>query len=197
MVGNTANFPLNFTTYNLGVDSTVTYDNTGAQTISPRAYGNLIFAGSGTKTITNASTSVAGTLSIAPTAGASNSINAGLTINVGSLKLGGLGRINGTWGGNTSGANYTNTTYFAATTGKLNVANDTRIAPTVTTWPTATAITYGQALSSSTLSGAARPLARLRLLTRVSFRRPMGFTLPRCVTHPPIQRSITLALRTM
>jgi hypothetical protein len=157
ILGGTANFPLNYTTYSLGATSMVTYDNNGNQTVSPRSYGNLTFSGSGAKSITNSAMSVAGNLSIAPTGSATANISAGLTNNVGSLTLGGLGRAAGLWGGNTSGGNFTNTTYFAATTGKLNVATDTRVAPVVTTWPTASAIAYGSALSSSTLSGGSAP----------------------------------------
>ena len=82
----------------------------------------------------------------------------GLNIGVGTLTLGGLGRINGTWGSTTAtSAAYHDNTYFAATTGYLTVTTDKRTTPTVTTPPTATGITYGQTLSASTLSGGSAP----------------------------------------
>ncbi len=130
---------------------TVNY-NGAAQNVKTAAYNNLIFSGTGAKTMP-AGTSVTGNLSIAPTGSATANIAAGQNLSVGSLTLGGLGRINGTWGGTGSGATNINTTYFAATTGRLTVGTDTRVAASVTTWPTATGITSGQSLASSTLSG--------------------------------------------
>ncbi len=107
-------------------------------------------------TITNSSTtgvtidkafSISGTFSI-PSGLATMS----QSITAANLSLGGLGTANGTWGFTGSGATFINTTYFAST-GIVTVTNDTRATPTLTTAPTATAITYGQTLASSTLSG--------------------------------------------
>ncbi len=134
---------------------TVNYNASGAQTAAAVTYSNLVFSGSGVKSMTNATLSVSGNLSIAPTGTATNSVGTGLNISVGSLTLGGLGTINGTWGSASSSATYKSSTYFAATTGYLTVSRDTRTAPLISTSPTATAITYGQALSASTLSGGA------------------------------------------
>ncbi|MEI6393764.1 MAG: YDG domain-containing protein [Verrucomicrobiota bacterium] len=156
LVGGSANFPTTYSTFTLGATSTVNYDYAGNQTVSARAYaGNVIFSGSGVKTIATG-TSVTGNLSIAPSGAATALVGNGLTINVGSLTLGGLGRINGTWG-STSGscpATYKNITYFGTTaTGVLSVTTDLRTAATVTTSPTGATITYGQTLGSSALSG--------------------------------------------
>ena len=52
----------------------------------------------------------------------------------------------------------TDTTNYNAVTGSVNVAV-ARVTPTVTTWPTASAITYGQTLASSALSGGSSPVA--------------------------------------
>ncbi len=100
------------------------------QTVKPTTYNNLTLSGSGAKSM-GSGTSVTGNLSIAATGNATVSVGSGLTISVGSLTLGGLGRINGTWGSTISTATHTNNTYFAATTGILNVSTDTRITPTL------------------------------------------------------------------
>ena len=103
------------------VGNTVNYTGTGtSQAVKATTYANLIFSGAGTKTMATG-TVVNGNLSIRPTGTATASIGALLTLNVGRLVLGGTTQVSGTWGGTTSGATYINTTYFAATTGKLNV----------------------------------------------------------------------------
>ena len=93
----------------------------GAQTVFATAYDQLVLRGSGVKSIL-AGTSVATNLSVAPAGTASASIAAGQTIPTGSLLLGGTLQVSGTWGGTGSGAAHVNPTYFAATTGKLNVS---------------------------------------------------------------------------
>ena len=116
----------------IGNPSTVNYSGTGNQNIfNGFAYNNLILSGGGIKSIVTG-TSVEDNLSIAPTDSATASVAAGQTIIVGSLKLGGLGTINETWGSSSSTANYKNNTYFAATTGKVDAGSDTRQTPTVT-----------------------------------------------------------------
>ena len=132
--------------------NTVNYSGAGAQTVKATTYNNLTLSGSGAKSMATG-TSANGILSIAPSGTATASVGAGLNLSVNSLTLGGLGRVNGTWGGTGSGATYINTAYFAATTGYLTVATDTRTTPTVSIWPTASGITYGQALSASALTG--------------------------------------------
>jgi len=105
--------------------STVNYTG-GTQTIANVAYNNLIFSGTLVKTIPSG-TSVSGNLNIRPggTGSATASIASGQTISVGSLTLDGNGAANGTWGSTTSTATYQNNTYFAATTGLLNVSTST------------------------------------------------------------------------
>jgi hypothetical protein len=136
-----------------GLSATVVYSRSGAQTVRAVQYKNLTLSGSGAKSMATG-TSVTGTLSIAPIGTATASVGAGLNLSVDRLTLGDLGRINGTWGSTSaSAATYQNNAYFAATTGYLTVTADTRLTPTITTSPTASGITYGQALSASALSG--------------------------------------------
>lgn len=125
----------------------VEWNAAGAQTTAAVAYNNLIFSGNGAKSIATG-TSVTGNLSIS---GASASIGAGLNISVGSLTLGGLKKINGTWGSTTSSATHKDNTYFAATTGYLTVTNDTRPTPTFSGLTPSQSICYGTATIS--LSG--------------------------------------------
>ncbi|MDD4902684.1 MAG: hypothetical protein PHE24_06135, partial [Patescibacteria group bacterium] len=98
---------------------TVEYNAVGAQTVGNFTYNNLILSGSGAKSIVTGTT-VGNNLSISGTAIAS--IGTGLNINVNSLTLGGANKFSGTWGSTTSNAAHKDNTYFAATTGKLNVA---------------------------------------------------------------------------
>ncbi len=109
---------------------TIEYNSAGAQTVPPLAYDNLIFSGSGAKSM-SAGTSISGNLSIAPTGSATASIGAGLNLSVGTLTLGGLGRISGIWGSTSSTATFQNNTYFSATTGRITVSTDTLITPTL------------------------------------------------------------------
>jgi hypothetical protein len=101
--------------------NTVNY-NGAAQTVKATAYNDLIFSGSGAKSMTSG-TSVADNLSIAPAGGgATASIGGGLNLSANTLTLGGTQQAAGTWGGTGSGAANINPTYFAATTGILTVA---------------------------------------------------------------------------
>ena len=137
---------------------TVNYSAAGNQTLAVIAYNNLTLSGSGVKTIGTAAsgTLTSGNLSIAPSGSATASVT-NTNISVGSLTLGGLGTVSGTWGAvaATSATNKTNTFFTTGSTGNVSVGSDTRITPTITIAPTATAITYGQTLASSTLSGGA------------------------------------------
>jgi len=106
--------------------STVTYNGAVAQAIGDFTYRNLILSGSGVKsTANNTNTSVSGNLSIAPTGTASLSIYAGRNVNAGTLSLGGVGQVNGTWDSTSSAAIHTNNTYFAPTTGTVTVTTST------------------------------------------------------------------------
>lgn len=110
-----------------GNGNTVNY-TAAAQTVKATTYYNLIFSGSGAKSMASGTT-VSGNLSIAPTGSAKASVGADLTLNVASLTLGGvLQTLHGTYGGTGSGATYVNPTYFAATTGKLNILNVSPVA---------------------------------------------------------------------
>ena len=121
-------------TLNLGGTSTIatldataspnTVNYTGAaQAVKASTYHHLVLSGSGAKAMA-ANTSVTGNLSIAPTGSATASVGAGLTLDLGSLTLGGVAAspAGSTWGGTGSGAAHISPAYFAATTGKLNVA---------------------------------------------------------------------------
>ena len=99
---------------------TVNYNGNGAQTVAAVTYSNLVFSGSGTKSITNASAKISGSLSIAPSGSATANVGTGLTVQVGSLDLGGALQVPGTWGSSSSLATHQNNTYFAGT-GMLNV----------------------------------------------------------------------------
>lgn len=132
---------------------TVNYNAAIAQSVGAYAYNNLIFSGGGAKAM-SAGTSVAGNLSIAPAGGATANIASGQNLSVGTLTLGGFGRANGTWGSTTSGATNKDNTYFAATTGILTVATDTRLAQaTLIAAATPSAITYGSTSTLSTTGG--------------------------------------------
>lgn len=129
--------------------NTVNYTGT-TQTVFATSYVNLTLdGGSGVKSIATG-TSVTGTLNIAPTGTATASVGTGLTITVANLTLGGLGRINGTWGSTSSTATNQNNTYFAATTGKLSVTNDTRATPTLSV--TNSPVTYNGSTHAATVS---------------------------------------------
>jgi len=133
---------------------TVTYNRNGDQTLwaagSAITYNNLALVGSGVKTfpvgtIVNSNLSISGSM-----AGLTNGAN----IPVNSLTLGGVDRISGTWGSSSSAATFKNDTYFSSNlTGIITVSTDSRTAANVSVWPTASAITYGQAISNSVLSG--------------------------------------------
>ncbi len=125
--------PPNITTLTVTAPgNTVNYSGAGDQTVKSITYYNLIFSGSGNKSISMAtgSTLANGNLSIAPTGTAKASIT-GQNLSVNSLTLGGFGKVNGTWGSSSSVAANQNDTFFAPTTGYLNVATDTRLSQTI------------------------------------------------------------------
>ncbi len=139
-----------------GTGATVIYSRSGTQTVRATTYTNLTLSGTSAKTIATG-TSVPGILSIS---GATASINAGLNIAVGSLTLGGLSRINGTWGSTTSSATYKDNTFFAATTGIVTVTNDTRLTPTFSGITGSQSICYGTstvALGGTVSAGSVYP----------------------------------------
>jgi hypothetical protein len=103
--------------------NTVNYTG-AAQTVKATTYYNLVFSGSGVKSMASG-TSVTYNLSIAPPASsATASVGAGLTLTVNTLTLGGTLQTGGpsiTWGSTGSGATNIVPAYFATTTGKLQV----------------------------------------------------------------------------
>ncbi|HTL54065.1 MAG TPA: YDG domain-containing protein, partial [Candidatus Limnocylindrales bacterium] len=85
-------------------------------------------------------------------------------------------------------ATFHNDTYFAATTGYLNVSSDTRTTPTVTAWPTANSIVYGQTLASAALSGGSASVPGTFAFTTPSTA-PNAGTAPQSVTFTPTDLS--------
>ena len=92
----------------------------GNQTLSASAttFNNLQFAGTGTKILSSA-TSINGNFSL--NSGVNTDLGTSTAHTAGTLTLGGVQQSNGYWGGTSSGATHTNTTYFATNTGKINV----------------------------------------------------------------------------
>ena len=128
---------------------TVEWNAAGAQTVAGITYNNLILSSSGNKSIAS-DTAVNGNLAISGTAKAN--LAAGSNINANSLTLGGLNKINGTWGSTTAtSATYHDNNYFTATTGYVTVSTDTRPTPSFSSLLASQAITYGTA--NVTLSG--------------------------------------------
>ncbi|WP_264521971.1 MBG domain-containing protein [Flavobacterium sp. N1994] len=166
---------------------TVNYNAAGNQTLAVITYNNLTLSGSGAKTIGTAAsgTLTSGNLSIAPTGSATASVT-NANISVGSLTVGGVGTVNGTWGAvaATSATNKTNTFFTTGITGNVTAGSDTRTTPTITTAPTATAITYGQTLAASTLSGGVASVAGTFALTTPSTA-PNAGTTSQSVTFTP------------
>jgi len=88
LVGGAANFPANYSAYNLAANSTVNYNGTTAQSVTGISYGSLSFTNSGAKNLI-ATTTVNGDLSI----GSGASLNA----DVNTLVLGGDWNNSGTF----------------------------------------------------------------------------------------------------
>ena len=176
-----------------------------AQTIAPydcggcglktMTYNNVIFSGSGIKTI-NTGTTITGNVSITGTAKVN--LPAATSVPISTLTLGGRGTLNGTWGSTTATtATYKNNTYFDANSGYFTVATNTAVVPTITTAPTSSAITYGQTLASSTLSGGAASVPGTFTFT-TSSTAPNAGTASQSVTFTPEDAtnyiSITIAV---
>jgi hypothetical protein len=118
--------------------STVTFNAAGAQSIGGSGtitFDNLTLSGSGTKTFAAAVTAN-GTLSIA---GGVVADLGTFTSSAGMLTLGGTNQTSGSWGSSSSSATHQNDTYFAASTGIVNIAGlvDTWTGGTSTDWNTA------------------------------------------------------------
>jgi hypothetical protein len=135
-------------------NATLQYNRTAAQATTNNewpatftATGGVIIANTGTIT-----------LNAVKTVNAPLAINTGAKLNLGtwnstadSLTLGGISQVPGSWGSTASGATYKNDTYFASSTGILNVATGAKATPAITGIPASQAISYGTA--SITLGG--------------------------------------------
>ncbi len=98
--------------------------------LSTMTYNNVIFSGSGIKTI-NTGTTINGNVSITGTAKVN--LPAATSVPISTLTLGGRGTLNGTWGSTTATtATYKNNTYFDANSGYFTVATNTAAVPIVT-----------------------------------------------------------------
>lgn len=85
LAGGAANFPANYTSYNLSAGSTVNYNGTSAQSVAAITYGNLSFNNAGVKSLMGPTT-VGGDLTI----------GTGASLNAGSNTL----SLNGNWTNN-------------------------------------------------------------------------------------------------
>lgn len=137
--------------------NTVNYSGVGDQTVKRITYNNLIFSGSGVKSMSHPtdSTVVDGFLSIAPTGTAQASVS-GDNVSANNLFLGGIAQTTGTYGAVGSGATNQNNTYFASTTGYLNVTNNTKLPQTIvfTSAAPANAIVGGPTYTPTATGGA-------------------------------------------
>jgi len=113
--------------------NTVNYSGAGDQTVKRITYTNLIFSGSGAKSMSHPtdSTVVDGFLSIAPPTSTAQASVSGNNVSANNLFLGGIAQATGTYGAIGSGATNQDNTYFAATTGYLNVTNNTKLPQTI------------------------------------------------------------------
>lgn len=135
-----------------GTGATVNYNRSGNQTVLTTPYTNLTFSGSGTKTL-SAATTISGAFSITGTALAN--LGTGLSHTANTLMLGADSKASGTWGGTRSSATYKNTNYFADVTGILTVSTSSCSAgnwtgTTSTDWNTTTNWCNGTIPTSST-----------------------------------------------
>ncbi|WP_264522310.1 G8 domain-containing protein [Flavobacterium sp. N1994] len=153
--------PAASSTLTSGTTSTFSYVDSGTQTInkfSSGNYNNLSISGAGVKTFA-ALTAITNKLSIAT----GSSLNLGTFANTaGTLSLGGSGTAAGLWGTNTtsnpSAATFTNNTFFAATTGSVQVGAGSCSAYNATITGTATICNGGSSTISVTpITGGVSP----------------------------------------
>ena len=127
LITGTNSFPTNYATHTLGATSTIQYGGTN-QNVTIETYGNLSLSGSGNKTFAGATT-IAGNLAIT---GAVGLLANSTTSTAATLTLGGVGQINGSWGGTGSAAAHKNATFFGTTTtGIVNVTQQSCTPPTI------------------------------------------------------------------
>ena len=158
-IGSTDGITTSGATGNIQVTRTRTYA-IGANyvyngTSGAQAAGNGLPATVNSLTISNTAgvtlpSAIAVTNNLSITAGAF--INLGsVTHTAGTLTLGGAGTASGSWGSTSSSATYKNNSYFAATTGIVNVNTDTRSTPGFSGLTASQSICFGT--STVTLSG--------------------------------------------
>ncbi|MBF4467601.1 hypothetical protein, partial [Flavobacterium sp. LC2016-12] len=99
-----------------------------AQNIKATSYANLTLSNSGTKTFPASIVAISGDLNI--NSGVIANLNT-FTHTAGRLYLGGATTSAGSWGSTTSTANNKNDTFFAATTGLINVSSPSCTAPVI------------------------------------------------------------------
>ncbi|MEI6176099.1 MAG: Ig-like domain-containing protein [Verrucomicrobiota bacterium] len=180
-----------FTQGNIIANSSST--NGGAIGLTKLGTGTLVLDKS--NTYTGPTSVTAGTLSlsnscladaanVALATGAVLNLNFSGTDTVGKLIVGGVEQYQGMWGGLASSGALHKTAAITGT-GLLNVtAGPVMLAPTVTTAPTASAITYGQTLASSTLSGGVASVSGTFAFTAPNTVPGVGTT-PQSVTFTP------------
>lgn len=131
-VGGTNTFPSNYSTHSIGNTSTVEYFGT-AQTVSnlnsSQSYGNLIFSGAGTKTLSSGTLGIAGNWTIGSTT-AANTNNPAINL-TGNFNLN-SGTFSSTSGTFSLAGNWTNSATFTAGTGTVNFNGTTQSITTTT-----------------------------------------------------------------
>ncbi|UAY52834.1 MBG domain-containing protein [Ferruginibacter albus] len=172
MMAGTNTLPSNYSTHSIGATSTINYygaNQTIANLNSSQVYGNIVLAGSGTKTFSATTKAITNNLSVS--SGVIALFPSSNTYTAGTLTLSGTGQLNGSYGGSASSATFKNSTYFGTTTsGILNVTTST--APTVNTSGSLTAMstTYGAASTATIVS-----ISGSRLVANITATAPTGF----------------------
>jgi hypothetical protein len=103
-------------TYTWSNGTSFEFNNNGAQILDglPSSMKNLTFSGSGAKTMPASNIGISVNLTILTGVSAVLATSTNHTVS-GSLYLGGVGKINGTYGGTSSSATYKNSTFFSGT----------------------------------------------------------------------------------
>jgi len=103
-------------TYTWNNGTSFEFNNNGAQILDglPSSMKNLTFSGSGAKTMPASNIGISVNLTILTGVSAVLATSTNHTVS-GSLYLGGVGKINGTYGGTSSSATYKNSTFFSGT----------------------------------------------------------------------------------
>jgi hypothetical protein len=141
IIGGSGTFPANYSTHTIGSTSTIEHDGTN-QTVTNESYGNLTLSGSGTKTLSASSMTIAGDLRVTGTTSATPranlTVNGDLTIDAGAsfsassytIQVGGDFTVNGTFDPGTGTLTITgsNSTMNADTLNNLTVNSSNGLA---------------------------------------------------------------------